>query len=191
MSDPLWLHGLKPARLLCPWDSPGKNTGVEKKKKEYWSGLPFPPPGDLPDPGIEPESPASPALAGGFFTTPVDHPPWRSLHLCLPTPAAWLPHPQLLPTCSLGYSHPTTPSVSFVSWWDLTALSDEMLPVMCTDPGARLFPQTQPCTHELMSGTHTTFVDGPFGSTAINGAHSGTSPQVVARISPALISQRT
>ena len=32
----------------------------------YWSGLPFPPPGDLPDPGIEP---ASPALAGGFFTT--------------------------------------------------------------------------------------------------------------------------
>ena len=32
----------------------------------YWSGLPFPPPGDLPDPGTEP---ASPALAGGFFTT--------------------------------------------------------------------------------------------------------------------------
>ena len=25
---PLWLHGLQPARLLCPWDSPGKNTGV-------------------------------------------------------------------------------------------------------------------------------------------------------------------
>ena len=35
-------------------------------EKEYWSGLPFPPPGDLPDPGIEPESPG---LAGGFFTT--------------------------------------------------------------------------------------------------------------------------
>ena len=29
---------------------------------EYWSGLPCPPPGDLPDPGIEPESPVSPAL---------------------------------------------------------------------------------------------------------------------------------
>ena len=38
-------------------------------QKEYWSGLPFPLPGDLPDPGIEPESLASPALAGGFFTT--------------------------------------------------------------------------------------------------------------------------
>ena len=33
-----------------------------------WSGLPFPPPGDLPDPGIEPMSLVSPALAGGFFT---------------------------------------------------------------------------------------------------------------------------
>ena len=31
-------------------------------RQEYWSGLPFPPPGDLPNPGIEPESPMSPAL---------------------------------------------------------------------------------------------------------------------------------
>ena len=30
--------------------------------QEYWSNLPFPPPGDLPDPGIEPMSPASPAF---------------------------------------------------------------------------------------------------------------------------------
>ena len=37
-------------------------------KQECWSGLPFPPPGDLLDPGIELESPASPELAGGFFT---------------------------------------------------------------------------------------------------------------------------
>ena len=35
----------------------------------YWSGLPFPPPGDFPDPGIEPTSLTSLALAGGFFTT--------------------------------------------------------------------------------------------------------------------------
>ena len=38
-------------------------------RQEYWSGLPSPPPGDLPNPGIEPISPASPALAGRFFTT--------------------------------------------------------------------------------------------------------------------------
>ena len=38
-------------------------------RQEDWSGLPFPPPGDLPNPGIEPASLASPALVGGFFTT--------------------------------------------------------------------------------------------------------------------------
>ena len=38
-------------------------------RQEYWSGLPFPPPGDLPDPGAEPTSLMSPALAGRFFTT--------------------------------------------------------------------------------------------------------------------------
>ena len=37
--------------------------------QEYWRGLPFPPPGDLPNPGIEPASLTSPALAGGFSTT--------------------------------------------------------------------------------------------------------------------------
>ena len=37
--------------------------------QEYWRGLPYPPPGDLSDPGMEPASLMSPALAGGFFTT--------------------------------------------------------------------------------------------------------------------------
>ena len=38
-------------------------------RQGYWSGLPFPPPGDLAYPGIKPMSPGSPALAGGFFQT--------------------------------------------------------------------------------------------------------------------------
>ena len=38
-------------------------------RQELWSGLPCPPPGDLPKPGIEPMSLTSPALAGEFFTT--------------------------------------------------------------------------------------------------------------------------
>ena len=42
-------------------------------RQEYWSGLPFPPPGDLPNPGIEPVSLGSPALAGGVLTTSA---PW-------------------------------------------------------------------------------------------------------------------
>ena len=37
-------------------------------RQEYWSGLPFPPPGDLPNPGIELPSLNSPTLAGRFFT---------------------------------------------------------------------------------------------------------------------------
>ena len=37
--------------------------------EEHWSGLPHPPPGDHPTPGIESVSPVAPALAGSFFTT--------------------------------------------------------------------------------------------------------------------------
>ena len=119
-------HRLWPARLLCPWKFPGKNTGKVKVKvtqscltlcdpmdsswnspgprilewvafpfsrvsswpvnqtgvfciaggfftnwaireaQEHWSWLAFPTPGNLPDPGMEP---TSPAVAGGFFTT--------------------------------------------------------------------------------------------------------------------------
>ena len=36
-------------------------------RQEYWNGLPFPPPGDLPDPGIKPAPLTSPAWAGRFF----------------------------------------------------------------------------------------------------------------------------
>ena len=48
MFSHIWLfvaHGLQLSRLLCTWDFP---------RQEYWSGLPFPTPGDLSDPGIEP-----------------------------------------------------------------------------------------------------------------------------------------
>ena len=48
---------------------------IEFSRQEYWSGLPFPSPGNLPDPGIEP---ASPALAGTFFTT---EPPEKPKHV--------------------------------------------------------------------------------------------------------------
>ena len=50
VSNSLWPHGLQPARLLCPWGF---------SRQEYWSGfLCHPPPEDLPNPGIEPRSPA-------------------------------------------------------------------------------------------------------------------------------------
>ena len=52
-------------------------------RQECCSGLPCPPPGDLPDPGIEPVSPASPAFAGGFFTTELPGKPLLIVILCL------------------------------------------------------------------------------------------------------------
>ena len=48
VSNSLWPHGLQASRLLCPW---------RFSRKEYWSGFPCPPPGDFPNPGIEPRSP--------------------------------------------------------------------------------------------------------------------------------------
>ena len=134
-------HGLKPARFLCPWNSPGKNTGVGChsvlqgifptqgsnpglphcrrilyhlshqgslqwcvvvvvgglvakscptlatpwtvacqaplfmgfSRQEYWSGLPFRSPGDLPNPRIEPESPA--LQADSLLSEPLGKPP--------------------------------------------------------------------------------------------------------------------
>ena len=60
-----------PVRLFAtPWTiAHHAPLSMEFSGQEYWSGLPFPTPGNLPDPGIETVSPASPALAGKFSTT--------------------------------------------------------------------------------------------------------------------------
>ena len=60
-------------------------------RQEYWNGLPCPSPGDLPDPGIEPTSLMSPALAGRFFTTSATIP---ELHVVV----SLLSHVQLFAT---------------------------------------------------------------------------------------------
>ena len=53
-----------------PWTAVHQSPlSMRFSRQEYWSGLQVPPPRDLPDPGIEPKSPVSPALAGWFFTT--------------------------------------------------------------------------------------------------------------------------
>ena len=44
-------------------------TSMGFSRQEYWSGLPCPPPGNLPNPGIKPTSLTSPAFGSGFFTT--------------------------------------------------------------------------------------------------------------------------
>ena len=63
-------------------------------RQEYWGGLPFPPPGDLPNPGIKLESPASLPLAGRFSTIeppgkPLDSAGTPSMLALLPSPLTW------------------------------------------------------------------------------------------------------
>ena len=65
--------------VVIPWTIACQaplSTGFSRQ--EYWSGMPCPPPGDLPDPGIEYKSPKSPALAGRFFMLV---PPGKTLEL--------------------------------------------------------------------------------------------------------------
>ena len=57
--------------------SPPGSSGHGIFPVKYWSGLPFPLPGDLSEPGIEPMSLASPALSGGFFTNESPGNPFR------------------------------------------------------------------------------------------------------------------
>ena len=65
------LHHFSRVRLSAtPWTVARQAPlSMGFSRHEYWSGLPCPPPKDLPDPGIQPASLMSPALAGSFFTT--------------------------------------------------------------------------------------------------------------------------
>ena len=69
----------KSCPTLCdPMDCSLPGTSIHGfPKQEYWNGLPFPSPGDLPDPGIKP---MSPALVGKFFTT---EPPGKPIYVCM------------------------------------------------------------------------------------------------------------
>ena len=77
MSDSFCSHGLSSARLFCPWGF---------SRQEYWSGLPCPPPGNLPNPGIEPRSPTLQA------DSLPSEPPGK------PSPPGDLPNPGIFPT---------------------------------------------------------------------------------------------
>ena len=57
------------SRVQLPWTIAQQAPLSMEFSRQEWSGLPVPSPGDLPNPGIKPKSPASPALAGGFSTT--------------------------------------------------------------------------------------------------------------------------
>ena len=79
---------------------------TEFSKQDYWSGLPFPTPGDLPDPGIEPDSPTSPALTDRIFITVR---PWGILIYAI---QYYLIHLSLINTCKI-LMYVTVPLQSF------------------------------------------------------------------------------
>ena len=93
-------------------------------RQEYWSGLPFPTLGDLPDPGIEPMPLVSPALAGGFFITAscqvqftpkhfsvVGYTHYAHFYFChFPSNNCLKPTVCVNPTPALKPHHPTTSS---------------------------------------------------------------------------------
>ena len=75
-------------QFLQPHETVARQTPLSMgfSRQKYWSGLLFPSPGDLPDPGIKLSSLMSPALAGGFFITCAT---WKPLQKVRPRPNPW------------------------------------------------------------------------------------------------------
>ena len=99
----LWAQSLSRVRTLCdPVDCkpPGSSLSMEFSRQEYWSGLPFPTPGHLLDPRVEPMSSTSPVLTGGFFTTEL---PGKPSSLLWVLPKKFCKSSFLFPTC-LGWN---------------------------------------------------------------------------------------
>ena len=64
--------------ILSPWAVAHQaSLSMGFSRQEYWSGLPFPFPGDLPNPGVKPASLVSPVLAGGLSTAKLPGKPRR------------------------------------------------------------------------------------------------------------------
>ena len=88
MSDSLRPQGPQPARLLCPWGF---------SRQEYWIGLPCPPSWDLPNPGIEPSTPA--LQVGSLLTEPPGKPKNTESGWSIPS-SGDLPDPGIKPVFS-------------------------------------------------------------------------------------------
>ena len=141
--------------FLTPWTIACQvPLSMGSSKQEYWNGLPFLPPGDLPNPGIKS---ASPALVGGFFTTSstweaqFSDPPINNLWSVTPikNPNQWLtktPPNNLYPWSSTRYSYNQSPITgppinNFHQWPQPVTLSVSDLPnqwppqeVLTSDP---------------------------------------------------------
>ena len=95
--------------FVTPWTVAHQAPlSMESSRQEYWSGLPHPTPGDIPNSGMEPVSLASPTLVGIFFTTMSPGKPPNYVHyllaiwalVCL-ADVPWLPCPSVDSSLSL------------------------------------------------------------------------------------------
>ena len=115
-NDHVCVLSLQPCPTLCSPVTVAHQAPLpmEFSRQEYWSGLPFPPPGDLPNPGTEPMSPASPALTGVFFTPEIPGNVAESVNevtqLCLA-----LCDPK---DCSIAYQAPMSMELSRQEYWN-------------------------------------------------------------------------
>ena len=118
--------------------------------QEYWSGLPCPPPGHLPDTGIKPTSLESPALAGEFFTTSAI---LEAQYLEL-SKACRLSHSWFFFLAQHAYlaSHQNPPDSTFDSFFLLSSLPPFLLPSPSVPPS---LPPSLPSLLQVFTWTST------------------------------------
>ena len=138
--QPWWPCGLDPTRVLCPWIS----------QQEYWSGLPFPSPGNLPNPGIELRSPA---LQGD--SSLIEAP--GKAHALLGDPLSYRMSSFPFPYCGQGlFSACITPSLSLCSLWrnifSLFPRSEVSSPLLGSCLGQVSFKESFKLTLSCVSG---------------------------------------
>ena len=121
---------------LCatPWSEAHQ---APLSRHEYWSGLPFPSPGNLPKPGIEPGSLTLPALAGGFLTTQFSS--VQSLKSCLTLGDPMNCSTPDLPSITNSWSLPKLMSIELVMPSSHLILCSPLLLLPPIPPSIRVF----------------------------------------------------
>ena len=101
------VHAQSCLTLQTPWTLACQAPlSIGFSRKEYWSGLPFPNPEDLPDPGIKPASLTSPILAGNFYHCAIWEALWDNTFEYVKPPSWWY-----LVAAALADSHTCLPFV--------------------------------------------------------------------------------
>ena len=115
--------------FVTPWSLAPLSLGFSRQ--ECWSGLPFPPPGEHPNPGIEPKSPVSPALASRFFTSetpgnphymlyiPIKSTICLKIHIC-----SFIQEYSLMPSPVVSFRDSTEQSVPYTQTFKLWTFKD-------------------------------------------------------------------